>query len=62
MSQDRRFRDRRSPDMVKGKSGRLLPPELTKRLTVEQRQEVRQAVEELRQQHQTNEVKDSRIA
>ena len=51
MSQDRRFRDRRSPDMVKGKSGRLLPLELTKRLTVEQRQEVRQAVEELRQQH-----------
>ena len=51
MSQDRRFRDRRSSDMAKGKSGRLLPPELTKRLTVEQRQEVRQAVEELRQQH-----------
>ena len=51
MSQDRRFRDRRSPDMVKGKSGRLLPLELTKRLTVEQRQEVRQAIEELRQQH-----------
>ena len=50
MSQDRRFRDRRSSDMIKGKSGRMLPSELTKRLTAEQRQEVRQAVE-LRQQH-----------
>ena len=51
MSQDRRFRDRRSSNMVKGKSGRMLPPELAKRLTAEQRREVQQSIKELRKQH-----------
>ena len=50
MSQNRRFRDHRSSDIEKGKSGRMLPPELAKHLTDEQRQEVQQAVKELRQQ------------
>lgn len=51
MSQNRRFRDRRSSEIVKGQSGRSLPSKLTKRLTGEQHQEVQQAVKELRQQH-----------
>ena len=50
MSQNRRFRDRQSSDIEKGKSGRMLSPELAKHLTDEQRQEVQQAVKELRQQ------------
>ena len=50
MSQNRRFGDRRSSDIEKGKSGRMLSPELAKHLTDEQRQEVQQAVKELRQQ------------
>lgn len=53
MSQKRPFsRDHRSSDIVKGKSGSILPSKLAKRLTSEQRQEVQQAVRELRQQHQ----------
>ena len=50
MSQNRRFRDRQSSDIEKGKSGKMLSPELAKHLTDEQRQEVQQAVKELRQQ------------
>ena len=54
MSQNRPFsRDHRSSGIVKGKSGSILPSKLAKRLTSEQRQEVQQAVRELRQQHQT---------
>ena len=52
MSRNRRFRDHQSSDIVKGKSGSILPSKLAKRLTSEQRQEVQQAVRELRQQHQ----------
>ena len=37
--------------MMKGGFGRVLPPQLAKLLTEEQRQEIRQAVENLRQQH-----------
>ena len=50
MSEDRRFRGG-GPQMMKGGFGRALPPQLAKLLTEEQRQEIRQAVENLRQQH-----------
>ena len=51
MSENRRFRGERGPQMMKGGFGRMLPPQLAKLLTEGQRQEIRQAVENLHQHH-----------
>ena len=51
MSKDRQFRGRRESQMMKREFGRILTPQSAKLLTAGQRQEIRQTVESLRQQH-----------
>ena len=51
MSKDRQFRGRRGSQMMKREFGRILTPQSAKLLTEGQRQEIRQTVESLRQQH-----------